>query len=329
VFERDRFTLQEQWSCVSDEMRRLRENPETAAQARLEIRVQSARLVPRVVSRDFLNFKSPSQEVSCGRVKQPQPKVAILREQGTNGYLEMAAAWMAVGFTCVDVHMSDILSGVDDLTGYRGLAVCGGFSYGDVLGAGRGWALRILYQARLNRIFRDFFSRSDTFTLGVCNGCQMLSVLKTLIPGARHWPWFLQNRSRQFEARLSQVVITESPSILLQGLAGSVLPIVVSHGEGRVEWGPSPQGTPIAQTAALGCLRFVDSQGSATERYPANPNGSPGGLTGFTTADGRATIMMPHPERVFRSAQLSWHPREWGEYSPWIQLFANARAWVG
>jgi phosphoribosylformylglycinamidine synthase len=249
-----------------------------------------------------------------------RPRVAILREQGVNGQLEMAAAFERAGFDPVDVHMTDILNGEEDLSQFVGLAACGGFSFGDVLGAGGGWASSVLYNPLARGVFEAFFARDNTFTLGVCNGCQFLSRLKDLIPGAEHWPRFLRNRSEQFEARLGMVEVLQSPSILLQGMSGSHLPIAVAHGEGRAS---------EVHGEAHVALRFVDHHGRAADRYPFNPNGSPGGATGFTTADGRATILMPHPERVFRAAQLSWAPSEWTNNGPWMRLFDNARRWVG
>ncbi len=253
-----------------------------------------------------------------------RPRVAILREQGVNGQVEMAAAFDRAGFTAVDVHMSDLIEGRQSLEGFKGLAACGGFSYGDVLGAGRGWATSILERPAMRDLFAAFFARPDTFSLGVCNGCQMLAQLKALVPGAEHWPRFLRNRSEQYEARLSLVEVQSSPSILLAGMAGSRLPVVVAHGEGQARF-----DEPAHEGLARAVLRFVDSRGLATEAYPANPNGSPGGITGLCSSDGRATLMMPHPERVFRSVQMSWHPAGWREDSPWMRLFRNARAWVG
>ncbi|MBF0284410.1 MAG: phosphoribosylformylglycinamidine synthase subunit PurQ, partial [Magnetococcales bacterium] len=248
-----------------------------------------------------------------------------------NGQMEMAAAFHRAGFEAVDVTMSDLLEGREDLGRFRGLAACGGFSFGDVLGAGGGWAKSILFNARLREGFEVFFHRPDTFSLGVCNGCQMMSQLKGLIPGSDHWPRFVRNRSEQFEARLSLVEIVESPSILLAGMAGSRLPVAVAHGEGRAEF-EAASGPSDAAGQGLAAVRFVSGRGEATERYPANPNGSPLGQTGFTTADGRALILMPHPERVFRTVQHSWHPddEEWrGEEGPWLRLFRNARVWCG
>jgi phosphoribosylformylglycinamidine synthase len=226
------------------------------------------------------------------------------------------------------VHMSDILSGRVDLREMRGLAACGGFSYGDVLGAGEGWAKSILFNPRARDVFASFFARSDTFALGVCNGCQMMSNLHSLIPGAQHWPRFVGNRSERFEARLALVTIERSPSVLFAGMAGSRLPIAVAHGEGRAE-PRNPDDLAALGKAGLVAARFVDHAGAPTDVYPENPNGSPGGLTALTTPDGRITIMMPHPERVFRSVQHSWHPPEWGEDGPWLRLFRNARVFVG
>jgi len=216
------------------------------------------------------------------------------------------------------------IAGRATLSTFKGLIACGGFSYGDVLGAGRGWATSILEREALRAQFADFFQRQDSFSLGVCNGCQMLSQLKALIPGADHWPRFLRNQSEQFEARLSMVEILESPSLLLAGMAGSRIPVAVSHGEGRAEFGAgqNPEQAHVA-------VRFIDNQGNMAANYPANPNGSPMGITGLTSSDGRATLMMPHPERVFLSRQMSWHPKDAGEFSPWMQIFVNARKWVG
>jgi phosphoribosylformylglycinamidine synthase len=224
------------------------------------------------------------------------------------------------------VHMSDIIAGRVSLAGFKGFAACGGFSYGDVLGAGEGWAKSILFNARAREQFEAFFARDDTFALGVCNGCQMMSNLHQLIPGADAWPHFVKNKSEQFEARVAMVEIQKSASLFFDGMAGSRLPIVVSHGEGYAEF--ATDGA-LKSAQSLVALRFVDNAGKTTERYPFNPNGSPQGITGLTTADGRHTILMPHPERVFRTVQNSWHPDEWGEDGPWLRMFRNARKWVG
>jgi phosphoribosylformylglycinamidine synthase len=257
-----------------------------------------------------------------------RPRVAILREQGVNGQVEMAAAFDRAGFDAVDVHMTDLLAGRLDLSSFRGLAACGGFSYGDVLGAGEGWAKSILFNRRARDMFATFFDRRDTFALGVCNGCQMMAALKEIIPGAAAWPRFVRNRSEGFEARLALVTVTESPSILLRGMIGSRLPIVVAHGEGRAEW-PTDDGRAAAEEAGLVAARYVDHRGRATGLYPDNPNGSPGGITALASRDGRVTIFMPHPERVFRAVQYSWRPRAWREDGPWMRIFRNARLWVG
>ena len=260
-------------------------------------------------------------------VARTRPRVAILREQGVNGHVEMAAAFDAGGFDAFDVHMSDLAGGRVSLSGFTGLAACGGFSFGDVLGAGGGWAQSILFNARCRDEFEAFFGRDDTFTLGVCNGCQMLERLRGIIPGAVAWPRFLRNRSEQFEARLLMTRIAASPSIFLDGMEGSELPAVVAHGEGRAEF----DGDTLerATRERLVCLQYAGSDGGPTLRYPANPNGSDAGVAGVTTPDGRVTIMMPHPERTFRAVQHSWHPTAWGETGPWLRLFRNARRWVG
>ncbi len=260
--------------------------------------------------------------------KGARPKVAILREQGVNSHIEMAAALYRAGFEPYDVHMTDLVGGRARLADYSGLVACGGFSYGDVLGAGEGWAKSILFHAQLREAFTRFFTRADTFSLGICNGCQMMSALRELIPGAERWPRFVRNRSEQFEARFSMVEVVKSPSLFFAGMEGSRMPIAVAHGEGRAEFA-APDGLSTLLAANLMSLRFIDNYGRATERYPANPSGTPAGLTGITSSDGRATLLMPHPERVYRTVQNSWHPDEWGEDSPWMRMFRNARVWVG
>jgi phosphoribosylformylglycinamidine synthase len=263
-----------------------------------------------------------SFELKAPAVHSARPQVAILREQGVNGHMEMAAAFHQAGFTAVDVHMSDLLSGRFTLDQFQGLAACGGFSYGDVLGAGQGWAKSILFNNALRDQFEAFFQHPDRFALGVCNGCQMMSTLAPLIPGAENWPRFMRNRSEQFEARLSLVEVMESPSIFLQGMQGSRIPVAVAHGEGRAEF---HRGALDQQQH---CLRYVENDGSVAGRYPANPNGSPDGITGLCNRDGRVTIMMPHPERLLRAMNFSWAPTHWGEHSPWQQMFNNARGWL-
>nr|MDJ0929416.1 phosphoribosylformylglycinamidine synthase subunit PurQ [Gammaproteobacteria bacterium] len=254
--------------------------------------------------------------------------VAILREQGVNSQVEMAAAFDRAGFRAIDVHMSDILEGRVALKRFQGLVACGGFSYGDVLGAGGGWAKSILFNSRAREQFSAFFHREDSFTLGVCNGCQMLANLRELIPGADHWPRFVANRSGQFEARLSLVRIEDSPSVLLDGMGGSRLLIATSHGEGRADFASHYDRQALDANGGV-ALRYVDGHGRVAQSFPDNPNGSPEGLAGLCSEDGRVTIMMPHPERVFRTVQHSWHPSGWGENGPWMRLFRNARCWVG
>jgi phosphoribosylformylglycinamidine synthase len=320
VFDEARSDLLAAWSETTWQMQRLRDNPACADQ---EYAAHADTRNPGLSAR--LSFDL-NEDVAAPYVKKKraQPKVAILREQGVNGEVEMAAAFARAGFTPVDVHMSDILSGRVGLKGFKGLAACGGFSYGDVLGAGGGWAASILHNPRARDDFEAFFQRADSFALGVCNGCQMMSRLAAIIPGAEDWPRFERNLSEQFEARFALVEVPESSSILFTGMAGSRLPIVVAHGEGRAVFKSQAQ-----QKRALTALRYVDNRGRATEAYPANPNGSPRGITGLTTPDGRFTIMMPHPERVFRAVQHSWRPDDWQEDGPWLRLFRNARKWVG
>jgi len=253
-----------------------------------------------------------------------RPRVAILREQGVNSHVETAYVMHRAGFAAVDVHMSDLIAGRVSLDDFQGVIAVGGFSYGDVLGAGEGWAKTILFNASLADQFARFFARGDSFGLGICNGCQMMSKLKAIIPGAQAWPDFTRNKSEQFESRFAMVEVLDSPSIFLQGMAGTKTAIAIAHGEGFADF--SRTGN-IEQ--AVAALRFVDNRGQATEAYPYNPNGSPNGLTSVTTIDGRFTVMMPHAERVFRSVQQSWHPAAWGDDAPWMRMFRNARKWVG
>jgi len=255
-----------------------------------------------------------------------RPAVAVLREQGVNSQTEMAAVFTRAGFDAYDVHMTDILAGRVRLGRFHGLAACGGFSYGDVLGAGEGWAKSILFNPVARDEFASFFERDGTFTLGVCNGCQMLAALRGLIPGTQHWPRFVRNRSEQYEARLSLVQVPPSNSVLLSGMHGSVLPVVVSHGEGFAEFGGQSAVRLLEQGRVS--LQFVDNRDQPTERYPGNPNGSPLGVAGVCSADGRVTSLMPHPERVYRTVQNSWAPAEWGEDGGWMRLFRNARLFL-
>jgi len=242
-----------------------------------------------------------------------------------NGQVEMAAAFDRAGFLAVDVHMSDIIEGRTSLKHFKGFAACGGFSYGDVLGAGEGWAKSILFNSRARDEFSAFFQRTDSFALGICNGCQMMSNLRELIPGSQHWPHFIRNKSEQFEARLVMARVESSPSLFFSGMEGSRMPIAVAHGEGYAEFLDTTQ---LRTAQSLVAMRFVDNRGNPTEIYPYNPNGSPSGIAGLTTHNGRFTILMPHPERGFRTAQYSWHPLEWGEDAPWLRVFRNARKWV-
>ncbi|SIT73056.1 phosphoribosylformylglycinamidine synthase [Ectothiorhodosinus mongolicus] len=313
--------LESLWAETSYRMQALRDDPDCAREAFEAIRRADDPGLNVQLSFE-MNEDIAAPMIASGR----RPRVAILREQGVNGQIEMAAAFHRAGFAPVDVHMTDLLEGRVDLKDFQGLAACGGFSYGDVLGAGSGWARSILFNAQLSDAFAAFFARQDSFALGVCNGCQMLSQLKSMIPGAEHWPRFMRNRSEQFEARLSMVEVLDSPSILLSGMAGSRMPIAVAHGEGRAVFADADQ--ELAQQEQILALRYVDNHGTPATRYPENPNGSPEGITGLTTRDGRVTIMMPHPERVFRALQHSWHPDEWGEDGPWMRLFRNARVWL-
>ncbi|HVW27780.1 MAG TPA: phosphoribosylformylglycinamidine synthase [Polyangiaceae bacterium] len=323
LFDASRVTLRTIFSETTYAMQALRDDPECAREE------QALRGDPEATGiHPLLNF-DPNEDIAAPFVNTgARPRVAILREQGVNGHFEMAAAFHRAGFEAVDVHMTDVLSGAVDLAGFRGLAACGGFSYGDVLGAGQGWAKTILFNPGAREAFARFFARSDTFSLGVCNGCQMMSGLRELIPGAEHWPRFVRNRSEQFEARLVLVKIEETPSILLKGMGNARLPVVVSHGEGRAEFADDAERDAV-EASGLVAARFVDHRGRTTDLYPENPNGSPNGITALTSRDGRATILMPHPERVFRAVQLSYRPRSWEGDSPWMRLFRNARAWLG
>jgi phosphoribosylformylglycinamidine synthase len=320
VLELDRAIMQREWSEMSYRIQALRDNPRTAKEE-----------FDRVLDDKDpgLNVRlafDPNDDIARHLRGAGRPRVAILREQGVNSQYEMAAAFMKAGFSAVDVHMSDLLEGRDTLDGYQGIVACGGFSFGDVLGAGGGWAKSVLYHARTRDQFAAFFERSDTFALGVCNGCQMLAQLKELIPGAAHWPRFLRNRSEQFEARLSLVEIVESPSLFLDGMSGSRLPIATSHGEGRAVFDDDTARYSASYTVAM---RYVDNYGEVADRYPANPNGSTDGICGLSNDDGRVTIMMPHPERVAFTRQNSWHPDDWGEDGPWMRMFRNVRLAVG
>ena len=323
VLQRARTALRGLWSATSHRMQRLRDNPECADEAYATVQDATDPGLSAHLSFD------PAEDIAAPFIATgARPRVAVLREQGVNSNNEMAAAFDRAGFTAVDVHMNDLLEGRQRLADFRGFAACGGFSFGDVLGAGGGWARRILFHEAVRDEFAAFFQREDTFALGVCNGCQMLAQLKDLIPGAAQWPRFERNRSEQYEARLTMVEIGHSPSILFRGMAGSRAPVVVAHAEGRAVFAAQGDQQTV-ENAGLVTLRYVDNRGQRSDTYPANPNGSPGGINGLTTPDGRVTILMPHPERVRRTVQMSWHPDEWGEDSPWMRLFRNARQWVG
>ncbi|MEM1081169.1 MAG: phosphoribosylformylglycinamidine synthase [Pseudomonadota bacterium] len=312
-------TLQQRWSETSYRIQRLRDHPSCADE---EFDALSNWSRPGLTPRLTFDLVHPRDARPLRRVR---PRVAIVREQGVNGQREMAMAFLNAGFTPVDVHMSDLESGRVQLASFQGLVACGGFSFGDVLGAGKGWARSILFNQHLRDQFGAFFADPLRFALGVCNGCQMMSSLREIIPGAEDWPDFVHNRSRQFEARLSLVEITDSPSLFFRGMAGSRLPVATAHGEGRVQWPEDRQAAPHRAPVAL---RYVNGDGSAAERYPDNPNGSPEGITGLSNEDGRVTILMPHPERLLRAVNFSWAPPAWGEVSPWMQMFHNARDWV-
>jgi len=314
-FQQSVIALEKIWSETSLAIKSNRDNPASAQQ---EYDLIECFNKEGLVAEDSFQFSSQLPVIHS----DIKPKIAIFREQGVNGQNEMAAAFMLAGFEAQDVHMQDILDNPDLLSSFQGIAACGGFSYGDVLGAGGGWSSSISFNSQVRDSFEYFFNRPETFTFGVCNGCQMLSNLKNLIPGAEDWPNFLWNESDQFEARLSQVTIAKSNSVLLEGMEGWQIPVAVAHGEGRAAF----------QEGALNRLKdnnqiaiqFTNSKGKPTTTYPINPNGSPEGVTGLVSRDGRATIMMPHPERVFRAQQFSWKPSSWKEYSPWMQIFLNA-----
>ena len=323
IYQQSRNLLRTYWAETTWQMQRLRDNPECA---------DDEHFAKQQEDDPGLNVKltfNIHQDIAAPYiVKGIKPKIAILREQGVNSHVEMAAAFYRAGFEALDVHMSDLLSGKIKLDNFQALVACGGFSYGDVLGAGGGWAKSILFNPAVRDEFESFFHRTDTLSLGVCNGCQMMSHLKNLIPGADLWPRFVRNLSERFEARFSLVQIQTSPSLFFTDMAGSHMPIAVAHGEGRVEVKHNDHLTAI-EHANLVAMRFIDNFAKVTENYPANPNGSPNGITAVTSRDGRATIMMPHPERVFRTVANSWHPNNWGEDSPWMRMFRNARKQLG
>ena len=319
IFNQQRVELQRLWSETSWRIARLRDNP-ACADAEYERILDTADpgMTPRVTF-------DPQEDIAAPYIAAGvKPKIAILREQGVNSHVETAYVMHKSGFTAVDVHMSDLIAGRAKLDDFKGFIAVGGFSYGDVLGAGEGWAKTILFNAKLAEQFAGFFNRGDTFALGICNGCQMMSNLKSIIPGAQAWPKFTRNKSEQFEGRFAMVEVADSPSIFFAGMGGTQTPIAVAHGEGFADFS---QTGDIDQ--AIVAMRWIDNKGQATETYPYNPNGSPQGITSVTTPDGRFTVMMPHAERVFRTVLHSWHPDGWGEYSPWMRMFRNARKWVG
>jgi phosphoribosylformylglycinamidine synthase len=318
IYNQPRIELQRLWSETSWRIARLRDNPACAdAEYDRILDASDPGMTPK------LTF-DPQQDIAAPYIsKGSKPRVAILREQGVNSQIETAYVMHQSGFTAVDVHMSDLIAGRAKLEDFKGLIAVGGFSYGDVLGAGEGWAKTILFNEKLSEQFSAFFHRGDTFGLGICNGCQMMSNLKSIIPGAQAWPKFTRNKSEQFEARFSMVEVADSPSIFMQGMAGTQTAIAVAHGEGYADFSLTGD---IKQ--AIIAMRYVDNQGKVTEGYPYNPNGSPQGITSVTTPDGRFTVLMPHAERVFRTVQQSWHPAQWGEDSPWMRMFRNARKWV-
>ena len=350
LFDENLFALRAIWSDVTRRIQTLRDNPRCAEQEfQLKLDPADPGITPKItfdfttkdtksdpvqsgVDKAKSDFASPSAELGTRNLGlgtfRARPLLAVLREQGVNSEVEMAAAFTRAGFKAIDVHMTDILAGRISLEDFRGLVACGGFSYGDVLGAGEGWAKSILFHDRARTEFAAFFERADTFALGVCNGCQMMSALRLIIPGSDLWPRFVQNQSERFEARFASLKIEPSPSVFFAGMEGSVIPITVANGEGYAEF-PDAAAAQTCSDSGLVCARFVNNRHEITELYPLNPNGSPFGITALTTTDGRVTILMPHPERVFRTVAMSWHPADWGEDSPWMKLFYNARGWVG
>ncbi|MEI6114813.1 MAG: phosphoribosylformylglycinamidine synthase subunit PurQ, partial [Burkholderiales bacterium] len=325
IWGRARAELGQVWSEVSYRIAAQRDNADCAkAEFDTWLDVVDPGMMTAVTYDPQENVAAPYLNLGA------RPRVAILREQGCNSQVEMAWAFDKAGFEAWDVHMTDLQAASIDLSGFQGLVAVGGFSYGDTLGAGEGWARSILFNPELYDQFAAYFSREDTFGLGVCNGCQMMAALATIIPGAQDWPRFTRNLSEKYEARLSLVEVMDSPSLFFNGMAGTRIPVAVAHGEGYANF--SQQGNP---DLAIGALRFVDHRGAPTEAYPFNPNGSPAGLTAVTTANGRFTALMPHPERVTRNVMMSWAPSRWGQadtggaYSPWMRFFQNARRALG
>jgi phosphoribosylformylglycinamidine synthase len=319
IYTERRSALHRLWSETSWRISRLRDNPACADAEYDRLLDENDPGISPVITFD------PSENVAAPFLASGvRPRVAILREQGVNSHIETAWVMHQAGFAAVDVHMSDLIAGRVKLDDFQGIIAVGGFSYGDVLGAGEGWAKTILFNAQLAEQFARFFNRGDSFGLGVCNGCQMMSNLKSIIPGAHAWPKFTRNKSEQFEGRFAMVEVLDSPSIFFGGMAGTKTAIAIAHGEGYADFSQTGDAGEVIKA-----MRFVDNRGEATEAYPFNPNGSPQGLTAVTTADGRFSVMMPHAERVFRTVQQSWHPDAWGEDSPWMRMFRNARKFVG
>jgi phosphoribosylformylglycinamidine synthase len=318
VFSAKLADLHQVWDSVSWKICRQRDNPHGADAE------HAAAGDPTDPGLQVAPAFDPTDDVAAPFLSLARPRVAILREQGVNSHVEMAYTFTAAGFDAYDVHMTDLQTGRARLQDFKGFVACGGFSYGDTLGAGIGWARSITFNEELKAQFKNFFDRRDTFALGVCNGCQMLAELADIIPGAQDWPRFTTNRSERYEARLSQVEVLESPSLFFAGMAGSRLPIAVAHGEGYANFAHRGNAGKV-----IAAMRFTDNHGVPTDAYPFNPNGSPGGLTAVTTADGRFTAMMPHPERVFRNVQMSWTSGDKSELSPWMRIWRNARRWVG
>jgi phosphoribosylformylglycinamidine synthase len=339
IYRGARTTLQQRWASTSHQMQRLRDNPSCAdAEHASIVATKDPGLSYNLTFKPSDNILPFSSTLSNRFSLTSKPRVAILREQGVNGHSEMAFAFMTAGFSAVDVHMTDLLSGRVSLSTFRGLAACGGFSYGDVLGAGRGWVMSILLHPETRKMFKDFFERKNTFTLGVCNGCQMLSQLKELIPGVEAWPTFVRNVSEQYEARVCMVQIQDtsaSPSVFLHGMAGSSFPVATAHGEGRAFFDGRDQHTAAQKSLDRGLvsLQYTSNDLKTTETYPANPNGSPLGIAGLRTPDGRVLALMPHPERTVLGGVGSWIPQgkseEWGNLGPWGRIFQSARRWVG
>ena len=321
LFDEELLDMQRAWQETSHAIQKLRDNP-ACADSEFALIGDNPRSALFADLTFDVNENIAAPFINSG----VKPKIAVLREQGVNGQIEMAAAFTQAGFDAYDVHMSDLMSGRVNLDTFQMLAACGGFSYGDVLGAGEGWAKSILFHPALRDQFAAFFANPNTLTLGVCNGCQMVSNLADIIPGTAAWPKFKRNESEQFEARLTMVNVTKSPSLILNEMQGSSLPVIVSHGEGRADF--ALKGGQVPADLAI-ALQYVDGLNQVTQTYPLNPNGSPQGIAGVTNADGRVTIMMPHPERVFRAAQMSWKPDNWTEQSGWARLFAGARKALG